>query len=84
MRAPLSDIQTQLPGAMRVHRSNLINLERVLSIQGNTRKRTATAHTATGSLHASKRQGQRCGFPAANRDRETAPAREHNAVFAGL
>jgi uncharacterized membrane protein len=40
-RSTLADIESQLPNAIRVHRSFLVNAQRVRSIEGNARKRTA-------------------------------------------
>lgn len=40
-RATLSEIEAQLPGAVRVHRSFLVNPERVQAVEGNARKRFA-------------------------------------------
>lgn len=40
-RATLSEIEAQLPDALRVHRSFLVNPSRVVAVEGNARKRTA-------------------------------------------
>jgi hypothetical protein len=40
-RATLAEIEAQLPGAARVHRSFLVNTERVETVTGNARKRRA-------------------------------------------
>jgi len=40
-RSTLADIESQLPNAIRVHRSFLVNSGRVQAIEGNARKRTA-------------------------------------------
>ncbi len=40
-RATLAEIEAQLPNAVRVHRSFLVNAERVESVMGNARKRRA-------------------------------------------
>src|SRR5690606_13502994 len=39
IRAPLSDVERQLPGALRIHRSYLVNPKHVLRVEGNARKR---------------------------------------------
>lgn len=41
MRATLAEIARQLPDALRIHRSYLVNPEHVLSMEGNSRKRLA-------------------------------------------
>lgn len=40
-RATLAEIETQLPTALRVHRSFLVNPARVTTVDGNARKRSA-------------------------------------------
>jgi hypothetical protein len=40
-RATLAEIESQLPGALRVHRSFLVNPARVVAVEGNARKRLA-------------------------------------------
>jgi uncharacterized membrane protein len=40
-RSTLAEIESQLPNAIRVHRSFLLNSQRVQSIEGNARKRRA-------------------------------------------
>ena len=41
IRAPLSGVERQVPGAIRIHRSYLVNPAHVLRIDGNARKREA-------------------------------------------
>lgn len=41
-RATLSELEDQLPAALRVHRSYLLHPRRVRAVEGNARKRTAT------------------------------------------
>lgn len=41
MRATLAEIARQLPEALRIHRSFLVNPQHVLSMPGNRRKRMA-------------------------------------------
>ncbi len=38
----MAEIEAQLPGARRVHRSFLVNSKRVETIKGNSRKRSVT------------------------------------------
>jgi len=39
IRATLSELETQIPGAVRVHRSYLVNPDHVAGVAGNARKR---------------------------------------------
>src|SRR5690606_9139494 len=39
IRAPLSEVERQIPGAVRIHRSYLVNPAHVVRVDGNSRKR---------------------------------------------
>ena len=52
-RAPLAEIESQLPDALRVHRSYLVNASRVQAVEGNARKRTARLEGAGRSVPVS-------------------------------
>lgn len=39
IRAPLSEVERQIPGAVRIHRSYLVNPDHVVRMDGNARKR---------------------------------------------
>jgi hypothetical protein len=41
IRAPLSGVERQVPGAIRIHRSYLVNPQHVVRVEGNARKREA-------------------------------------------
>lgn len=53
VRATLVEIEAQLPGALRVHRSFLVNPVRVTAVEGNARKRSARIEGAGTAIPVS-------------------------------